>query len=445
MAEGQCGSIARPPPNANASNRFMRQLHADAIPSRAAVRRVALARAISAAGNASAFVALSAVLYASTGSAVWVSAAALASYAPPALISPLAGAIGDRRDRRRVMVISDLLGSGCLVLMALVSGPAALVGVRVLAATVAAPLVPAAGAALPGLAPAGEIGWANSHLATAGTLGALVGPVVGGLLVAGSGASLVFVLNACCFLVSALLVLSIRGPFGEVDDAENSAGTERGLASGFAFLVRHRELRAVTIAFGLIFLGIGLTLPAEVALATDFGVGAAGYGVLMALWGVGAAVGAQLASGLLRHWRSLPLLTFSACGIALALWGIGAAPIFALALTAMGIAGFAEGVWEVAQQVLIQSCAPNTIRSRVLAANEAISQVGFSVATLFAGLLINALGPRPGYYIAGVICGLGALVLAVATYLSGHQAGASGSARPKREGQVGFQSGTDGR
>ena len=343
------------------------------------------------------------------------------------------------------MVISDLLGSGCFLLMALVPGPAALVGVKVLASIVAAPLAPAAGAALPGLAPAGEIGWANSRLATAGTLGALIGPVVGGLLVAGSGAPFVFALNACSFLVSAFLVLSIRGAFGEVDDAEDSAGTERGLASGFGFLVRHQELRAVTIAFGLIFLGIGLTLPAEVALATDFGVGAGGYGVLVALWGVGAVVGAQLASGLLRRWRSLPLLTFSACGIAIALWGIGVAPIFALALTAMGIAGFGEGVWEVAQQVLIQSRAPNAIRSRVLAANEAISQVGFSIATLFAGFLVNALGPRPGYYIAGAICGFGALVLAAATYLSRHRAGASGSASPKRQGTVGSQSGTDRR
>ena len=191
------------------------------------MRRVALARAISFAGSTSAFVALAASLYASTGSAVWVSAAALASFAMPALVSPLSGAIGDRHDRRRVMVVSDLLGSACFAVMAVTSAPLALVSVKALAAVVAAPLIPAAGAALPWVAPEGGLAWANSRLAAAGTIGSLIGPAAGGLLVAGSSASLVFGLNALSFLISALMILSIRGALGGTDEGADATERER--------------------------------------------------------------------------------------------------------------------------------------------------------------------------------------------------------------------------
>jgi len=172
-----------------------------------------------------------------------------------------------------------------------------------------------------------------------------------------------------------------------------------------------RELRLVTMAFAAIFLGIGLTLPAEVSLTADFGVGAGGYGVLVALWGVGGLIGAWLASRLLRSWPSGPVLVVAGAGVAVGLWETGASPLFGLALATIGIAGVAEGVWQVAQQVLIQHRAPDAIRSRVLAANEAVSQAGLAIALLVAGVLVNSLGPRPVFYIAATSCAVAALVL----------------------------------
>src|SRR4051794_39815232 len=103
------------------------------VPSHSAVRRLALARGISFCGSTSAYVALVSLVYQRTGSPAWVSAAALASFAVPALVSPLAGAVGDRYDRRTTMVASDLLAAACFVAMALANAPAALLGIKLLA------------------------------------------------------------------------------------------------------------------------------------------------------------------------------------------------------------------------------------------------------------------------------------------------------------------------
>ena len=75
------------------------------------VRRIAVARAISIAGGEAAYVAIVATMLDRTGSAVWVSAALLAWIGVGGLAAPIAGSLGDRFDRRRVMIISDLVGA----------------------------------------------------------------------------------------------------------------------------------------------------------------------------------------------------------------------------------------------------------------------------------------------------------------------------------------------
>jgi MFS family permease len=372
------------------------------------VHRLALARAISFAGSTSAFIALAAVVYAKTGSAVWPAAAALASFATPALLSPFAGLIGDRYDRRTVMICSDLLGALCFAAMALLSAPGALVGTKVLASALAAPLIPASGAALPAVSAPKDLAWANSRLAIAGTVGSLVGPLAGGLLVAGASGSLVFALNAVTFVISAALVFSIRA---RLRPEPGERRRRNGPGVGFAFLVRNPELRRVTVAFAVIFLGIGITLPAEIALAAGFGVGASGYGALVALWAAGGLIGARIGGRIERGRHARALLTVAAGGMAIAFFATGGAPLFALALLSMAVGGACEGVWQVAQQFLLQSKAPDAIRSRVLAANEAIAQGGFAGSLLFAGFLVDWLGPRAVFYLAGGACLFGTMAL----------------------------------
>jgi MFS family permease len=373
------------------------------------VRRLALARAISFCGSTSAYVALAAYVYARTGSPTWVAAVALASFATPALVSPLAGAVGDRRDRRDVMVASDLLGAACFIAMALTPAPAALVALKALASVVAAPAPPAQDGVVPLLAPRGSLAEANSTVAVAGTAGLLVGPLLGGAVVAASGAPLVFALNAATFLASALLLTGLpRRPAGE-PRARRDPGR---LHAGFAALWRDRVLRRATACFAVAYLGVGLTFPAELVLVADLGAGPAGYGVLVAGWGAGGISGAWLARHALRRRGPRPLLAAAAAGIAAGFLAAAVAPVFALAVGGFAVAGLCEGVAEVARRLLVQVRAEARVRSRALAAEEAVDQAGLAVAILLGAPLVTAVGAAAAFAVAAGLCATGALLAA---------------------------------
>src|SRR5918995_4776890 len=169
-----------------------------------AVNRIALSRAITFSGGNAAFIALLAALYSETHSAGLVALGALASFAVPALASPVAGWVGDRFDRRRVMVVSELLGAACFLLMAgFTTAPVMLLILRVAASLVAAPLMSATAAAIPGIVgPGDKLPAANAKLASASISGGLIGPMIAAGLLAVSGPGAVFVFNTATFLIS---------------------------------------------------------------------------------------------------------------------------------------------------------------------------------------------------------------------------------------------------
>jgi MFS family permease len=370
-----------------------------------AVPRLAISRAVSFAGGGAAFWALSAVIYEMTHSATLVAVAALASFSVPALLSPIAGLLGDHHDRKRVMIASEIAGALCFLGLALASSPAALLGLRVLAAVVWAPMDPALKAALPSLVAPDKLDRANAAISKAGTAGVLIGPAVAGLMLASVGASFVFLLNALTFLVSAGLIISLKGDF-------RPKFSERGrLAAGYAFLKAHPVLRPVTVAYGVAFVGVGVSIPAEIVLATEFGVGTLGYAGLVCLWGVGSLLGAVVANRLQNHPRRVLVIGVSALAVAAGFFTVTAAPIFAVALLGMGIGGIGEGLWEVSQASLVQRVTPDGVRSRVFAGSDAVMQVGIAVGLLVSGLVTAKAGATGAFAVAGAASLVAALIL----------------------------------
>jgi MFS family permease len=379
-----------------------------------AIRRLAVAQAISFAGGTSAYVALTSAIYARTGSAVWVAAVAAVSFALPSLISPIAGALGDRYDRRAVMVYSDLLGTVCFVALAFCSAPLALLGVKAVAAIVAAPFLPAAAAAVPRMVPSKQLPHANSTVTAWGTAGTLVGPLLGGSGAALVGASWVFTANAISFAISALLVATLRGNFKPSGDRHRE---HRGLGAGLRFLVRDPLLRPITIGVALLFVGIGMTLPAEIVRAREFGVGANGYGLMIAVWAAGGLAGAQLAGRLLRSRTAASTLPIATAGLIAGFVLAGVAPWFGALLLGLVAGGLAEGVVEVAHQLLLQRRTPDQVLSRAFAGNTAVEQLALSVPLLYSGLLVNALGAGAVYCLAAGVCAVGLLFLVKLAFL----------------------------
>jgi MFS family permease len=382
-------------------------------PSRSAVRALAGARLVSVAGNGAAGVALALVLYGRTRSAVWVSLVLLVGFGVPALISPLSGAIGDRFDRRGVLVASDLLGAGCFVAMALADAPGALLSIAFVAAVAAAPFLAASGALMPALAPAGQLPWANSRLAIARQAGQLAGPLIGGAMVASTGPRAAFLADAGSFLLSAGLIASIELTARPAAPARESH--ERiampGLLAGFAAIWSSPLLRALTLGFVLVDIGNGLVMPAEVVLARVLRAGSVGYGALVAGWSAGGIAAAQLAPRLLERRSERTVLPLAAAGLAGSFALAAVAPWFALALAAFAGGGATMSVAGIAEDLLLQRRVADGLRSRAYAAHIGAVQLSLALPLTFSGALVDALGPRLVFGLAAGSVTAGVLVL----------------------------------
>jgi MFS family permease len=377
-------------------------------PPHTAVRRLAVGRAVSLTGYEATWIGLMVAIYGSTHSTVWMSAALFVTVGASGIFTPLAGALGDRHDRRTVMVCSDLAAAAVAACMALAHAPMLLIGLAFAGAVAQSPYSAASTAAVPNLVDAAHVAWANSTLSLGRSAGSLTGPMLGGVLTAAAGPHSVFVLTAVCFACSAALAWAVRGRFS--DPARPDEHEHHGLRAGFRFLAHEPVLRLITAAWVVLLFLLGPVLVAELPLARSFGAGSTGYGLLVASWGAGGIVGSFGARAAVRRgewWTMIGGALMIGAGFGV----VAAAPWFAVALTGMLVAGVADGCINVAEPGILQRRTPDAVRSRTSAASEALLLGAFALSFPAAGYLIRLIGVRGVYTVAAVGGILAAAVL----------------------------------
>jgi MFS family permease len=372
-------------------------------------RRLALGRLVSLTAGSAAYIALIAALYQHTGSAAWVSAALFAGVSGSVLGAPIAGWLGDRYERRWVMVGADLASAAVAGAMALsIDSPLALTLLFGTLAVVESPFAPASASAMPNLVPPESLPRANSLVAATSATSYLLGPLLGGLLLgAGASAPTLLSVDAVSFLVSAAIVLSIRRPFGLGRGTEEVAG----IWAGVRLILREPILRLLIASSLVSLLGMGMVNVANYPLSIHLGGGTEGYGALEALLGGGGLVGAAIAARILSPARA-PLIvtaTFAVSGAGLLLAGL--APVIAVALVGMAIAGAGRGLGDVADTTLVQARTEDAVRARVFAAQDGAAHAAYSAAMLAGGLLVGLAGARSAVVTAGA-CGFAAALVA---------------------------------
>jgi MFS family permease len=374
---------------------------------RAAVRRIALSRLISITGSMAAYTALMFEIYERTGSAAWLAAALLLTEGVSGLVGPLAAVLGDRFDRRHVMIVSDGASAACFLAMAFIDSPGPLVAAAFLSALAEAPFWPASSAAIPNLVPPEKVAWANSLVAIGRNIGITIGPAIGGVLLAAVGASWVFAINAISFVFSSSLIWSVRARFAGAREDEEE---HRGIVAGFRFLLRQPVLRRIAMAWMLFVLGIGMAMVADVPLADLFDAGSVGFGLLIGVYGLGSILG-SLAGRRLTAENEMRWLIIGAAGVSLFAFGIAVSPWFALVLVLSVAWGAADGLVVVADQNIFQRRTPDAVRSRVLGALEGIVHGTLALAYLAAAVVLPLVGARGMYALLGVGAGLSVVVL----------------------------------
>jgi MFS family permease len=384
-----------------------------------------MARAISLTGSQAAFAALAYIVYRLTDeSAAWLSLTLLLTMGVQGLVQPIASWFGDRFDRRRVLVVSDLLAATGFVALAFARTPGQLVAIACLTAILEAPVWAVAAAAVPNLIDEDHLAWANGQVTIGRNLGSFAGPLLGTAIAAAlapgmhplsdrlyAAGAFVFGINAVSFLVSAWLIGRTPGRFND----EHRAGAEHtGIQAGFRYAMSDRVLRSILIGWSVLILGAGLILVAELPYADSFDQGAFGYGLLNALWAGGGAVGAVLAGRWLTARREPQTLLFAVLVGGFIMFGIGWSPFWIVALALVIGEGICEGFASVAEQGILQRRTPDDVRSRVVGALEAATLIALAISFAVGGQLVDVVGPRAAYYIGGVTTLLAAFIMASA-------------------------------
>lgn len=338
------------------------------------------------------------------GLARWIAAGAA---------SPITGALGDRLPRVRVMVTSDVLRAGLLIVMALIvaggGSPLAVYVISIVGTVIGTAFRPAQAALVPGLAKTPEeLTAANVAASTIESVGIFVGPALGGLLVATSGVEATFAASAGFMLWSAALIVRVHEParrdVEEDEGEEPSSGFLRETSEGFRAIVADRRLTVLTGLFAAQTFVDGALGVLVVVLALDtLDLGASGVGYLNSVLGVGGIIGGIAAAALVARAR-----LGTDFGVGIVLWGlplvlVGIWPEPLVAIVAFAIVGVGNTIVDVSGDTLLQRAVPDEVLARAFAAMESVTLVAIALGSVAAPVLVDLAGDRWAFIVVGAL------------------------------------------
>ena len=304
------------------------------------------------------------------------------------------------------MIVSDLSAAAVFVGIAFAHSPVMLIALTAVASIAESPFGPASSAFLVMLVPESERTRATAARASGNAVGTVLGGVLGGVAVAAFGGTTAFLLNAASFVVSALLVLSIRGRYRAEPSSDPA---HAGIWAGVRLIVRSDALRLVLAANGAALVGYGMINVGEYPLFALLGSGAFGFGIATAGYGVGNLVGARLGrrtQGMLGEKRAL-FFGWLIGGVSIVVCSVIPSTISVVIL--FSIAGVGDSAALLAGTLITQRHTPDPVRARVFAASNSVNIGAMSLAMFVAGFLIGPLGPVALCLVCGAVT-LSALV-----------------------------------
>ncbi|GAA5144339.1 MFS transporter [Pseudonocardia eucalypti] len=360
------------------------------------------ARTVSFLGDSLSLVALLLYVADHTGQALAVAALLVFGEVLPALFGPLAGALSDRFDLRRIMITCELTQAALTVVIALwlpgLPALLALVAARALAAQVFAP---ASRTAVGGLVEPAVLPGANAALGL-GTNGAeAVGPLMAAVLLPVLGVRGVLLIDAATFLISAALLLrlpAMRRP------AATEGGTLAGLREGFGYLRGNLVARAVLFGTFAVVAANGIDDVALVFLTQrDLGGGDSAVAALLSAVGLGLLLGYWLLSRFhpTRAMGAMLLAGFAVSSAGNLLTGLSWAVAVAFGLQA--VRGLGIAAMDVAATTMLQRFVPERLQGRVFGAFYGGIGVAAGLSYLGGGLLLDATSPRTTFLVAGAV------------------------------------------
>lgn len=356
-------------------------------------------------------------ILAETGSTGLMGTLMAVSIIPRVVISPVAGVIADRYDRKRLLVSMDAVRGVCVVAV----GIAAILGVLeiwmvfltgIVLGTCAAFFDPAAGSMLPDVVPKASLQRANSLFAMLHSGIRILGNSAGGFFYVSLGAPLMFLANGISYLFSSVTEMFIRKPAPVRSDAEHTPFLE-DMKSGYRYVWQRPGLRVLMIVGAVLnfFASAAMILLLPLFQRTAE-LGPVRYGIFMAVSAAGSLVGLilvsiyKIAPAARRRWFLGSLISFTFLYALIPLLRI-----FPLMLAVTLIAHILNAIVNILLQTVIQSTTARSMRGKVFSLLSMLLTGLMPVAMATGGWLGELFPLQYVICICMICCGIPGLFL----------------------------------
>lgn len=344
-------------------------------------------------GDALSKTALPLLVLALTGSGLHMGVIAMLSALPIVVLGLPAGAWADRFDRRRMMLWSDvgrtlLVGAVPLAVVLGVPVLPVLYAIAVPVGVLYAVFEAACLSCVPSLVGRDRLGEANSLLSIGNALGYIAGPALAGVLVTGIGGAGTLGVDALTFAVSAATLMLIRRPLQTVRE-HAPAPMRRQVLEGFRFIAGHRLLRAALFYWAAVtFFTSPIIICATYFIREDLGWSPGVLGTIIAVYAVGAILGAVLASRIKEG--SVALMCAGTVLGSVALLVLSGTESLPLALGVVLIAGGGESLSAIVYSTLRARLIPDELLGRVTTTAQVAAFSLKPLSVLVAGIALEA-------------------------------------------------------
>lgn len=347
------------------------------------------------------------------GSAATVGLFSFLALMPTLLVYPFAGVLGDRLNRKTIMVATDLASAGIILGLAFTSyggkmSLPLLLMVQVVVSLLNGLFDPATKGMLPQLVEEDKLTRANSAVASLRTLSALLGPVIGTVLYTSLGITVLFLINGISFLLSAGSEMLIGYKHSRRKVGTGLPGIVTDLTEGIKFILDSKVIRKLCVFFLIIYALIQpiFTVVLPLLFRTRLHYSDTQYGYLQMIIILGALLGSILVGLLFGKEKKVIKSLIIGCALLIGMMLAFSVLLFPSSLSRLGketllyfsllsgvlcLLSVAIMFIHVPVQALIQRKTPNEYMSRIFSIVGIITKGGIPLGSLMYGFILNSI------------------------------------------------------
>lgn len=371
----------------------------------------AMGRLVSVIGSGIQMIAIPLYILDLTGSGTMMGIFTFLSLLPALLMSPFAGVLGDRWNRKKIMVNMDFARGALILFLAFMAitnnmNIYILFIAQVFISFMDSLFNATTSAMVPELVSGDDLRKANSHLGSINSSAQIVGPILGGIVYGFGGIKFVFLLNGISFVLSAISELYIK--YKSITKSKEKISVKifvTDFKEGFEFIKSNRNLLIVLFyaCSANLLLGPAISIALPYALKKVIGFTAKEYGVISAMATTGILLGNIILATLLAKKSSKKLIKLGLFGVAVfniifavtifpnsvAYFGGASLTLFAIISSIFIILGIFNAFVNTPLFTNLQKLVPNKLRSRVFSVIGIFLNIGIPLGAVVCGILLD--------------------------------------------------------